>query len=418
MMSRTLMFAAAGLLATAVAQAEPLVITHGGTFTGQWSSNDPYTPVIKIATREPVIIESSKLTGRGTLIDATAGGADVTVRQTIGTGMNPDIRGRAAGRFLQADEVAHLVIDHCELNSTAGVYIHRVSRGDPSAGEPSIQITSNLIHNIDGRRSNGAGGYLPFNIRTHHADGKVEEGFDTVQFVQFDGVTALAHGEIAWNEVTNDAGASRVEDNISIYESSGTVQSPLLIHDNCIRGAFTIDPTRSGQVDAGDFTEDWDYTGGGIMLGDGPGKNLASACGFIKGYANLVVGTSNYGIAIASGHDIEISDNRVISSGTLPDGRSVMLQNVGIYIWDTAHGKNRQPPTFFGDIGKNNFVGWMGKGNRLRNDWWVPDAAGWTTNQRLTGPITIDREQQEIAAWRSKAEAGLNRPGLSGASSH
>ncbi|MFC4456243.1 NPCBM/NEW2 domain-containing protein, partial [Deinococcus sonorensis] len=46
----------------------PLVITKGGTYTGNWQSNDPSVPVITIKTSEPVIIENSTLRGRGNLV--------------------------------------------------------------------------------------------------------------------------------------------------------------------------------------------------------------------------------------------------------------------------------------------------------------------------------------------------------------
>src|SRR5438552_2096729 len=67
----------------------------------------------------------------------------------------------------------------------------------------------NRYRNIDGRKSDGKGGYLT-------------GAHELVQFVQFDKVRHIPGVEIAWNEVVNEPGQSAVEDNISIYLSSGT----------------------------------------------------------------------------------------------------------------------------------------------------------------------------------------------------
>ena len=77
------------------------------------------------------------------------------------------------------------------------------------------------------------------------SDKQVEEGFDLVQFVQFDDIEGIEDAEIAWNKVVNEPGKSRVEDNISIYQTHGMADHPIRIHDNCIVGGYTIDPARA-----------------------------------------------------------------------------------------------------------------------------------------------------------------------------
>ena len=391
------------------AEAPPLVIDKGGTYTGNWASDDPAIPVIRITTREPVIIEHSTLRGRGALIVADAGAVDLIVRDTRGVGQNPNVAGRAAGRFLQAQEIAHLTIEHCELEGTAGIYVHRLEKTADTA--PSLRIVSNLARNIDGRRSDGHDGYLQFNTRTPENGGKTENGFEIVQFLQLDGVVGLENGEIAWNHIINEPGRSRVEDNISLYESSGTAEHPILIHDNCIVGAYTIDPTRT-DVRRDGWNEDWSYSGGGIMLGDGPGKLLETASGYLRATHNVVVSTSNYGIAVASGHDTEVSDNQVIASGLLPGGQLAAAQNVGIYVWDAAKGKKRTPPTFFAITVRGNEIGWAAKDKRSRNDWWLPDATISDRNAHTPGPITPATETQAIMQWQSRAVLAGHAPGI------
>ena len=111
----------------------------------------------------------------------------------------------------------------------------------------------------------------------------------------------MTGAEIAWNQVVNQPGQSRPEDNISVFESSGTSSSPILIHDNYIQGAYAADPAN-----------DSSYTGGGIMLSDGSTGVLATDPGYVSAYNNIIISTSNYGIAISSGHNDTIYNNTII----------------------------------------------------------------------------------------------------------
>ena len=373
--------------------AGPLAITRGGTYTGDWSSDDPATPAVTVRTAEPVVIERATIRSRGTLIAVVAEHADVTVRDTVGTGENPGFAGRAAGRFLSAGSFSRVVVEHCQLDHTAGIYL--LSHAGPAAG--AVRVVANRATDIDGRLSDGHGGWLAFNDRKSAADGHVEHGYAVVQFLQLDKV----HGpgmEVAWNEVVNEPGQSRVEDNVSVYESGGTADGPLLIHDNYVQGAYTVDPARHDGKDA-DWAYDWSYSGGGLMLGDGPGRTVGSAAGFVRATDNVVVGTSNYGIAISAGHDITFDHNRIVSAGVLPDGRPVAAQNVGGYVWDAGHGKARG--TFFGNGGTGNVIGWV-KG-RGRNDSWTPDAAVWAGAVALPNPVTPADEAAANDEWRARA---------------
>jgi parallel beta-helix repeat protein len=208
---------------------------------------------------------------------------------------------------------------------------------------------------------------------------------------------------VAWNEVVNDPGASRVEDNINIYLSSGTPDSPLRIHDNYIQGAYTIQPWQDSYSD-GTYSYDWSYSGGGILLGDGDTKVADQASAYVWAYDNQVVSTTNYGIAIAAGHDNQLYNNRIISCGLLPDGRAIAAQNVGAYIWD-EYGVGLG--AFYNNGGYDNTIGWV-QSEGTRNDWWVPDAAFWANNVHMPGLITLDTETTEYNSWLSKlADAGV-----------
>jgi hypothetical protein len=85
--------------------------------------------------------------------------------------------------------------------------------GSTSTGD-RIAVRYNTAENIDGRKSDGAGGYLTFNERTSKSDGHTEAGYEDVQFVQVSNVVNNPSIEIAWNRVVNEPGMSRVRSRV------------------------------------------------------------------------------------------------------------------------------------------------------------------------------------------------------------
>jgi hypothetical protein len=375
----------------------PITITRGGMYSGNWESNDPNRPAVIIDTTDPVTIVNSNVRSRSTLIATWVDHADVTIQNTNGYALNPNVAGQTPGRFLDAEHYDAVTVRNCYLEGTSGIYLDTYA-GDHSSHD-TVKILNNRALNIDGRYSDGAGGYLAYNLRTNLRTGVTEQGYDDVQFAQLAKANGLSGVEIAWNEVINQPGLSRVEDNISIYRSSGTSSSPILIHDNYIQGAYTIAPWQSDYSDSS-YAYDWSYSGGGIMLGDGGSRDLATACGYVKAYNNQVVSTSNYGIAVTAGPDMEIANNRVVSSGLLSDGRAIAPLNVGIAIWDS---NGDGAGTFFNNVGHDNLVGWNNGAGR--NDWWTPTASSWVNNTSMSGTITPATEANELVLWRAKIAA-------------
>lgn len=369
----------------------PIVIRQAGTYSGNWQSLDPDVAAVTIETDQPVIISNSTIRSRGDLIESEFHGADITIVNTRGYGMNPNVRGNVAGRFLEAEFFSRVTVKNNYLRGTSGILLYDFE-GDP-AEEESIRIVKNRARNIDGRKSDGDGGYLAFNTRVRMRDGLSEDGFARVQFVQFNQVHDAAGAEIAWNYVVNEPGKSRVEDNISIFDSSGTRAAPIRIHDNFIQGAYTIKPEQT-DFTKGNWRYTWDYSGGGIMLGDGTDP------AFVRAYRNQVVSTTNYGIAIYAGHDNYFYDNRVISSGRLSDGGKITAQNVGVFIWD---GHDAGSDLFYSNRARDNRIGWMN--HEGRNDWWIPDADNFTDNRPIPGTITLATEKSEESAWQEKLSA-------------
>ncbi|MGE5611354.1 MAG: hypothetical protein ACM359_19045, partial [Bacillota bacterium] len=333
-------------------------------YSGNWQSQDPNVPAVRIRTSEPVTIQNSNITSRGTLIDAFGYAANLTVRNTRGYALNPNVRGRYPGRFMDIDGFTNIVAENNYMQGTSGIYLYNyLGNHTPSQ---SVKILRNQALNIDGRFSDGKGGFLT---------GPNDNYF--VQFFQSNGLHDMAGMEVAWNQVINEPGKSRVEENINIFDTTGTPSSPIRIHDNYIKGAYAADPLHPV-----------DYTGGGIMLSD-----VGSS--YVQAYNNQVIGTGNEGITITSGHDNSFYNNRILSSGLLPDGTPNPSQNVGSIIWNYNKEK-----TFTNNSGYNNLIGWMLDGQQ--NNEFVPDAAKWSNNQSYPGVVTPQVEAGEWTLWQSK----------------
>jgi hypothetical protein len=372
----------------------PMKITAGGTYTGNWQSLDPTVPAVQIATAAPVVLQDCHIRSRSTLIFSGLPNANVTIRDCSGYALNPNVAGQAAGRFADIENFSNVDIENNYLEGTSGIWLLNY-RGDLTPAD-TVKVLRNQAHDIDGRKSDGQGGYLAYNERT--VNGVTQDGYETVQFFQMDKVLDVPAMEVAWNEVVNDPGQSRVEDNINIYESRGTPTSHLLIHDNYIKGAYTVQPGQASYSDAtGSY--DWSFSGGGILLGDGDTTDPALVPGYTDAYDNQVVDTTNYGVAITGGHDQQIYDNRVVSSGYLPDGTWVNDQNVGAYIWDS---QGLGAAVFYNNVGLNNQSGWVNKPTGARNDWWVPGASSWAGNVHWSGAVTTATEDAEYAYWLNK----------------
>jgi len=365
--------------------AAPIVITKGGTYRGNWQSLDPRKPAVTIATSQPVVIEHSNIQSRGPLIYTFGAGARVTIRHTRGVALNPGRplkEYRYPGRFLHAEDFRSIRVENNEMIGTSGMYFrHWV--GSARNGE-TIKILRNRARNIDGRYSVGQN---RFSTTQHRL----------VQFVQFNDVKHISGAEIAWNEVINEPGKSRPEENINMFLSSGVPSSRIKIHNNYIQGAYAADAANGA------------YHGGGINLGDGSSKTRDGASAYIIAYRNQVVNTTNQGIVIAAGHDILAYENRVVSSGYLPSGVPSKAQNVGMYVWD-AYGDKRYK-TFYNNVMRDNVVGWArprdGKG--VQNAYWFPDCERSKTgaslcsgNTQLPAPITQTLERAEYQRWTAK----------------
>lgn len=351
--------------------AAPLVITEGGTYSGNWESANPDVPAISIRTDEPVMIRGSHLRSRGHLIEGVIDGVDLTVIDSTAEGLNPSREGRVPGRFVILRNPSRVLIERNELNGTSGI---RLEGYTGNRGDDTYRILRNRVTNVDGRMSTGTG------FSSNDSDAEL------VQFVQFVQVRAVPGIEVSWNDVCNEPGRSRVEDVVSVYVSSGTDSSPISLQDNFIKGAYPVDPTSD------------QYSGGGIMLGDGVADG--SGVGNVDASRNVIVNTTNYGMAVSAGQSMRMSGNRLFSTGLLPNGAAVAAQNVGLYVWNI----HQQPD--FGDVEVfDNVAGWERPNQGDRNDFWLPDVSTATANESYNGVVTDKVIGTEYSSWLARARA-------------
>ena len=370
----------------AIQYSPPLTITDAnygnGTFTGNWASTDPNVPAVTVATSQPVTIENSTLQGPGDLIlTANTTGFNLTVHNTNGYGTNPNVAERSKGDFIRASQVAKLDVENNYIEGTDfGVYVDGYSGS--RSGDQTITIHANVGKNMDGRHSDGNGGYMPS-----------QNDRSWSHFAQLSHMNNVPGIDISWNQVIDEPYNSSVDDVINIYQSGGTADSPLNIHDNYIQGAYPNNP----QTDS--------YSGGGIIT-DGNIDTQDNTTAYVHMYNNQVIDTANYGLAVSNGHDNEIYNNRVISAGVLPDGTSIASQNVGIYIAD-IYGGNVANGTFHDNHAHDNTVGWVNpKDGNQRNDMYFPvDGSDYGRNTALPNPITLDIEKAEYTSWQQKLSA-------------
>ncbi|TGE14042.1 hypothetical protein [Hymenobacter elongatus] len=341
----------------------PLIIRRGGTYTGSYRSTDSQVPCITIATKEPVTLRNCVLSGAGNLIEAKQGWAQLTVVDCRGYSLLPSQDQVQRGYFLVADAAQSVRIENNYFEQTAGISIYQWN-GDGSAAQ-TLTVRYNQAKNIDSRYRNGGG--------------------TLTNFLGLNGVRGLRNLEIAWNEVINEPNKSLVEDNIALYNSGGTAQSPFRIHHNYVQGAYPYPATAAK------------FSGTGMIV-DG---DQASNQGFIEAYNNHFVSTCNSAMNIASGHDVYYHDNRLVTSGLLPDGSHLPSAYTGIAVF------NAYNQASFGNFKvDNNTIGYVQWGrNSPYQD--RQDEADYgfkilTNTQHLPNPITLQTEKDEYIRWLGK----------------
>ena len=348
-------------------------ITSGGTYSGIWVSNDPSIPAVQVSTDESVIIQNSVVSGRGHLIVINGvSGANVTVRNVTGTGLDPQVTGAQRGSFLRAFSVNSLVVQNCTMTGTSfGVLVY-------TSTASTLKIMNNTAAQLDDRASDGKGGFLASRPTLGH-------------FIQIGRVAATNGAEIAWNQLKQTIGQSSIEDPINIYLSQGTTANPIWVHDNYLEGYSS--PVLST------------YSGNGVIAdGDSTGDTA-----YILLQANAMVHTSGGGVAIANGHDVTAQDNRIVSCGKDVLGNTYTQDGVSaITLWNyykAAGFFNNKITTTAGGMVSLNKTGQFVASDISAI---TIDATDTITNNNFTDPcltqgaLNFTAEDDERAYWANK----------------
>ncbi|RZK29940.1 MAG: hypothetical protein EOO63_07935, partial [Hymenobacter sp.] len=359
--------------AQTVNYAAPIVITKGGTYTGNYQSLSSATPCVRIATNDPVILEGCIFSGAGNLIVAGEG-ADLTVRNCTGQGLAPTVNNQAPGRFLDTYRAKNLTVEHNAFTQTSGIVVNRWSSSG-QAGQ-TLTVRYNKVRNIDGRWLNG--------------------GSTRSSFLILNTVARVSGVDVSYNEIINAPNESLVEDNINLYNSSGTAQSSIRIHDNFVRGAYPYPATAAK------------FTGTGLTT-DGDASTLDEAAGYVEADHNQFVGTANAAMNIAAGHDIYYHDNRLVTSGSLPNGQRL---NAGWAALGVFNYYNQPSSVYFNNRVQNNTIGYVSWNSNSpytdRLDLSPGACDPCTGTIHLPNPITTATEDAEATMWQAKLQqAGI-----------
>ena len=375
--------ATASVTVTAQQASGPIVITSGGTYSGNWTSTDPSTAAVTIKTDEPVVLQDSVISSRGSLIKVSGvkTGANVTIQNVTGTALDPQVAGDQRGIFLAATQVTSLVVKNCSMIGVSfGVQLVTSS---PS----TLEITNNYASNLEDRASDGQGGFLATRPSLGH-------------FIILNGVSAPAGAEIAWNQVVQTIGQSSTEDVINIYNSQGSLGHPISVHDNYMEGSSS--PVVNGH-----------YTGTALIT-DGTGTNGSSPTAYVQFENNQVVATAGTGVGIAAGHDISATGNRIVSCGMTSSGSWYAWGANAVVIWNyyssTQFYNNTITTTVGGMVGPNS------KNVPTAYDLWVnppdkSDSGVSATGNDFTDPcftstgVNLQAEDTERSFWSSKIAA-------------
>jgi hypothetical protein len=188
------------------------------------------------------------------------------------------------GRGIFAEQARLINVQNCYFGNTAGCKLNNWS-SQATADSDTVTWKYNRYDNIMG----GTGGDYCQALQLQHV---IRPGI-----------------EIAYNQVVNAPGASRVEDNFNFGESGGTAASPLRFHHNYIDGAYPANPTDGGFTGTGWTT---DASSASVPASLQPQYIIAEY--------NTAIRCMNACANIAAGHHIIYRNNLFVVSGRGPNG--------------------------------------------------------------------------------------------------
>jgi hypothetical protein len=384
-----------------------IVISAGGTYSGNWQSLDTDVPAVLVTTSAAVTIENCRINTVTDGVRAYNTHVNLIIRNCTGDAVNPNVTGMKMGNFVVVSNFTSLVVEH---NLITGFYLAANVVNYPPTGDSrtpatyaetfggqTVSLRYNLVRNVEGRFSDGHGGFLTGNWaeRTSGAGSAF-----THYYVR------NATVEIAWNEVVNQPNVSQTEDVINFPESRGTSATPMDVHDNYIEGARP--------ANAATYTT---FGGCGIQTGDSPSK---TDIGFIHVHDNQIVNFASCGLSISSGHNIEFDHNRAISARTLPGG--TLLNNsyrvplqINDYYWDpTFSGAAVADPLWHDNSMHDNMFSAVRRDGSIATPIFIQMGTTVTQRNNLDAlghlAVTAD-EQAEYVRWQQKVLANGVRLG-------
>lgn len=317
----------------------PIIISAGGTYTGNWESTDPGTAAVMIATTEPVIIEDSQirhLTGGRCIRNEWGLNVDVTVRRCVGWG------GRH--RFIEVEGHRNFVVENCTMNQTGGI-------------RPNIT-------------QSGSTTIIRYNY--HLNPRNTPEGFGN--FIQLNGTNADGSGTvlIEWNQAVGQHNKCDCEDTISIIGArNGIIRYNMLWHNSLPNNA----PGTNGSITF-EAARDWEFHNNYIVD--------STACPYIQGDDHNIYGHHNR--CIQDGYLHPPYDNiQTWATG----GWTILSPSTGCHLHDnvfgwTGNGGAREEKPLFQSPG-------------------TPHTQNieWDLNTHLPSPITREMEEDEWISWQN-----------------
>ena len=193
------------------------------------------------------------------------------------------------GICIKLKNVKNVTIKNSWITSCKGEGVHIIGSENVFIEETYFEGISTGVYALDSK-----------NIVVANNEIKNVQGpFPRGQAVQFDKVFL---GQIAFNYVVNVSNESFAEDAINLYESNGTLDLPIDVYKNYIRGGGPSD------------------SGGGILLGDNGGS-------YQRAVGNILENPGQYGIGVASGRNIHVEGNSIY-------GKKQFFTNTGLYVWN------------------------------------------------------------------------------------
>lgn len=268
----------------------------------------------------------------------------------------------SSGNCIELLNCSNITVQNCKFSHAKGEGLHIYNC-------TNIQIINCSFDSVASALYAGESTGIKFNYNdVKNVIGPMPRG----QMCQFDHVTGGGNS-ISYNAGENISGQSNPEDEISLYNSNGLAADPILIESNWIRGGG---PSNSG---------------GGIMTGDNGGS-------YIVVRNNVLVNPGQYGIAIASGNNITIENNKVFSE-QLP------FSNVGIYAF------NQYPSDCSSNTVINNTINFTYKDGRVNNlytNGTCGSVTGWNQN-----PYDPDMDSSILPAQIiGRAKSSANSSGV------